>query len=237
LRDASAVICITPGGRDLLLGRLPRSERGAIDKKICVITSAISTAWHEPPESLQPSPTGSIRLISISDMTRNKNVRAVIDAAEILSQRGVAVELTLVGGLRERLPIRLPDWVRYIPHVCDKRALRDLVRTQDVFVMPSFAETFGLAYVEALSQGVPVVHSRGQAVEGLFTEGIVSMGVDPRSPAEIAAAIEHLSSGRTRNWRQCISETLRFRWNLVAEQLHGVYSKAVTTSATQSLPR
>ena len=43
--------------------------------------------------------------------------------------------------------------------------------------MPSRYETFGLVYGEAMSQGLPIIYSKGQGVDGYFKEGTVGYGV------------------------------------------------------------
>jgi glycosyltransferase involved in cell wall biosynthesis len=223
LRAASAVVCLTPAGSAQLLDRLPVSERKSVESKLQIVPNAIGTFWHEAPDRLDEREDSSIRLISISDMSPNKNVRTIIEATSILMRRHGAVRLTLIGGNRRRLPNSLPSWVDYMPHVADRVKLRDILRRHDVFVMPSFAETFGLVYVEALSQGLPVIFSRGQAVDGLFTEGVVASAVDPHSPRSVANAVEKLALSRRVSWRQCIYEAESFRWEIVAKRLHAVY--------------
>jgi glycosyltransferase involved in cell wall biosynthesis len=235
LRAASSVVCLTPAGRDLLLSRIPRSERDGVRRKINLVPSAIGTVWHDAPASVGISPAGTIRLLSVSDMSPNKNVPAVLAAARTLVKRGLNVTLTLVGGSPERLPRRLDPWVTHIPHTRDREALRNLFRQHDVFVLPSFAETFGLVYVEALSQGLPVIHSRGQAIDGLFPEGIISEPVDPRSPDSIADAAARLTSARPGTWQRCIDETRGYRWPLVAERVHAIYRDAGLPDSTTSL--
>ena len=47
--------------------------------------------------------------------------------------------------------------------------------------MTSLGESFGLTYAEAMSQGVPVIYSKGQGFDGQFKEGVVGYHVDPLS--------------------------------------------------------
>jgi glycosyltransferase involved in cell wall biosynthesis len=51
------------------------------------------------------------------------------------------------------------------------------------FVMPSFSETFGMVYAEALINGTPILYSRGTGFDGLFEN--VGEAVDPRSVESI----------------------------------------------------
>ncbi len=60
--------------------------------------------------------------------------------------------------------------VRCIGHV----APADMGRTMERYgamVLPSFPESFGLVYLEALAAGIPVMSSRGYALDGFFSAG------------------------------------------------------------------
>ena len=58
--------------------------------------------------------------------------------------------------------------------------------------MPSAPESFGLVYVEALSQGLPIIYTKGEGFDGYYEEGEVGWAVDPRNPAEIANRVEKI---------------------------------------------
>jgi len=93
-----------------------------------------------------------------------------------------------------------------------------------VFVMASRAESFGLVYLEALSQGLPVVHSIGEGIDGYFKEKGVSFAADPDNPLDIARGIEHLSSFCLRRATACRDAAKNFSWEKVAEKLVACYS-------------
>ena len=65
-------------------------------------------------------------------------------------------------------------------------------RAADVFVYPSFNETFGLPILEAMASGCPVVTSDTSAMPE--TAGGAAVLVNPRDPASIAQGI--LDGGR-----------------------------------------
>lgn len=87
-----------------------------------------------------------------------------------IAQRGLEGAVTLVGALpNAELLARLPHY----------RAL----------LLPSLNETFGMVYVEALFAGVPVLFTRGTAIDG-YLQGIdVAITVPPRDVAAIGDAI------------------------------------------------
>jgi glycosyltransferase involved in cell wall biosynthesis len=53
-------------------------------------------------------------------------------------------------------------------------------------------EGFGLVFAEAMAAGLPVVACRAAAVPELVRDGETGLLVSPRSPAELAAALERL---------------------------------------------
>ena len=69
--------------------------------------------------------------------------------------------------------------------------LAKVMRQCAVFAMPSIYETFGLVYLEALSQNLPVIYTRGQGIDGLF-DNTVGIGTDPKSVEEICFSIKSI---------------------------------------------
>ena len=55
--------------------------------------------------------------------------------------------------------------------------------------MPSYTESFGLVYAEAMSQKLPVIYSKGQGFDGQFEEGLVGYHVSPYDVKDIANGI------------------------------------------------
>jgi alpha-1,6-mannosyltransferase len=84
--------------------------------------------------------------------------------------------LALVGDgpMRARLVAQAggASWVRFLPYERDRSRLADLLAAIDLFVAPSSNETFGLAPLEALACGTPVLSAdRGGISEQVETSG------------------------------------------------------------------
>lgn len=65
----------------------------------------------------------------------------------------------------------------------------DHYRLADAFVMPGCGEGFGIAYLEAMACGVPVVASTADASREAVLDGALGEVADPANPASIRAAI------------------------------------------------
>jgi glycosyltransferase involved in cell wall biosynthesis len=69
-------------------------------------------------------------------------------------------------------------------------AFRDLVRSYDLVINPSRMETFGMAAIEVLAAGVPLLSSRSGIIEQVQTNP--EMLFAPHDPASLAVALENL---------------------------------------------
>lgn len=65
-------------------------------------------------------------------------------------------------------------------------------RRADALIFPNEQQTWGLAVLEAMARGVPVIVSRGAGVHEVLADNENALLVDPRRPEEIAAAIIRL---------------------------------------------
>lgn len=124
-----------------------------------------------------------------------KEVELLLGAwPEVYRQTGA--QLAMVGGgpLKERLLAMTAGapWVRFLPYEGDRARLADLLAAVDLFVAPSSIETFGLAPLEALASGTPVLSADRGGVSEQVTgsgSGAVFESGKPGSLAEVAVRL------------------------------------------------
>ncbi|MFM9595244.1 glycosyltransferase [Streptomyces scabiei] len=135
---------------------------------------------------------GGLLLVMCSRLSVEKRPGTAVDALEALLRRGRRAVLVVAGDgpLRDRLRQRakgLP--VTFLGHVGDRAALGALQASADVALAPGPAETFGLAALEAMACGTPVVASSSSALP----EVIGSAGAAAADRGEaFADAVEEL---------------------------------------------
>ncbi|UVS82258.1 glycosyltransferase [Actinokineospora sp. UTMC 2448] len=106
-------------------------------------------------------------LVHCGRLSPEKHVERSVDTLAALHDAGVRARLVVAGdGPRraalERRAAGLP--VTFLGFVSDRMAVADLLATADVSLAPGPHETFGLAALEALASGTPVVVSRSSAL-------------------------------------------------------------------------
>jgi glycosyltransferase involved in cell wall biosynthesis len=119
---------------------------------------------------------------------------------------------------KERI-VRIDDFA-----AAEKASLFDAF---DVFVLPSTAESFGIAYLEAWLCKKPVVGANIGPTRCVINEGVDGLLVNPGDPSDIAGAVINLLSDPSR--RRAMGESgyektvSRFTWEQVTDKVEGLY--------------
>jgi glycosyltransferase involved in cell wall biosynthesis len=99
----------------------------------------------------------------------------------------------------------------------------------DVFAMPSIAESFGIAYLEAWVCKKPVIGSRIGSTQCVIENGVDGMLVEPENPEDLAGAICRLLSDRPlreQMGRTGHSKTMtRFTWETITDEVEDIYRR------------
>jgi UDP-glucose:(heptosyl)LPS alpha-1,3-glucosyltransferase len=96
----------------------------------------------------------------------------------------------------------------------------------DIFVMPSVFDTFGMAVLEAMAAGLPVIITRKVGARDLLTDGVQGfiLGETPK-PAELAAKMALLLNPehRMKMGEKARATALQHTWDRVADEMEEVY--------------
>jgi alpha-1,6-mannosyltransferase len=125
-------------------------------------------------------------LVYAGRFAREKNLA---DLGGAMRELGPSCLLLLVGAGKP--PGDLPANVRVIEYLRSREELAALLADCDAFVHPGDQETFGLAALEAMACGVPVVGADAAGVGELLGAG-AGIAVRPRCPHALAEGIERL---------------------------------------------
>ncbi|MBI1975582.1 MAG: glycosyltransferase family 4 protein [Candidatus Vogelbacteria bacterium] len=142
-----------------------------------------------------------LKALAVGILFAHRRFEDLIVAVNILKSKGYDMTLSIVGGdadlrYKERLvsliaSLHLENTVTLLGAVSGKELL-GAYAGHDVFVFPSHLQSWGIAVFEAMASGMPVIVSRTAGASEVLTDGENALLVSPKSPSEIAAAIEQL---------------------------------------------
>ena len=174
------------------------------------------------------------KVLYVGNFSHNKNVLRLCEAVLQLSKENEFrdITLTLVGGGGRDADEKVPQWIEihkdvadFIGPIYEKEKLCEIFRKHSVFAMPSIHETFGLVYIEALSQNLPVLFTKGQGIDGLFPSS-VGEAVNPLSVEQIKAGLISILRNKAGYSNEGMDFDM-FRWNKIASKYINIYNQII----------
>ena len=81
-----------------------------------------------------------------------------------------------------------------------------------------------MVYVEAMSQGLPVIYTKEQGFDGNFEEGEVGYHVVYNNPIEIAKRIMDIKADYSNISKNAIEGSKRFNWDNISDEYIELYT-------------
>ena len=230
--SAEKVIFIAPALHERLLKHPSLlGMKAEVEQKSEVVPNGINDFWfnnlHTERDINHPH-----NLMYAGIFNRNKNLPRLIHVLRSLRSQFPDLHFDVAGdgGDNEKQVLLLmkenAEWITYHGKITDLEEMRKLYRANSVFVMPSKSETFGLVYIEALSQGLSVIWSQGEAIDGMFSEHI-GESVNPLNNNDISEKIKRLLSQSDAYETLPDSTFESFRWSSIAQKYRTLYSQII----------
>ncbi|AXY61541.1 glycosyltransferase family 4 protein [Acinetobacter sp. WCHAc010052] len=136
------------------------------------------------------------KILFVGSFDLNKNIMAVFNSCSALYNLRGDFQLEFIGGsvtdFKKICQINsIPDWVSVLDKI-PKEELLLKYRSSNILLVPSFLETFGMVYIEAISQGCIAICSKNQGIDGLFSNENILYTVDPCDCISISEALNNL---------------------------------------------
>lgn len=222
VRGASVVVCAS---------QFAASEFKGSNVDIRLIPLGVDTDTFRPVLREPNYPT--IKIVHCGRFSHEKNPTVAIEALRILHTRGVSASLTMIGSgplekdlqeLAQGLPIA------FLGHLSSRTEIARLLARADVGVYMGGVETFGLAILETLACGIPVVVSQDGAGKELLSSN-VGVAVDD-DPAAVADAILVLTQNNSFAdiSIECREHAAQFTWDKTAAAMLNIFQELTRDS-------
>ena len=237
LKAANMIVFISPKYKENFLREvIPADVRKEIEERVMVIPNGVSNVFLENKSMEHKTFDGKLNLIFVAAFYKGKGLVETIRAIELLRNKGYNITLNAIGkGLPNRphdseyeaqvdALAKGKDWIKIQTFKKPEEIIAEM-RQANAFVMVSKPETFGLVYVEALSQHLPIIYAQGQGFDGYYPDGFVGYPAEAGNIESIAEKIENL----TKNYSSIANnvESLNldedFDWSNIGKKYLSIY--------------
>jgi glycosyltransferase involved in cell wall biosynthesis len=226
-RLADKLLLLNEGDREFAVRRKWKSP-GDIE----IVPHAVSDRFlDESPAPEEPRGGG---LLFCGTWDRVKGIDYLVAAFGLLFERGLRVNLTILGGgvsesiIRSSFPDHLQQLITVVPRAPEEEVMRHY-RRHDALVFCSTYEGFGMVVVEAMSQRLPVVATPVGCAASLVRDKETGLVVAARDARALADAIARLLEDRAMGLRLADNafQTVReMTWKNTALKTLDLYSSA-----------
>ena len=174
-----------------------------------------------------------------SRLSREKRPDLAIESLRVMRRGGFPARLIVAGSgplaasLRRRaegLPVEL------VGHLGERSSVARLLGAADVVLAPGPVETFGLAALEALACGTPVVAASTSAVAELVTGG-AGRSARPEPPAFAAAVAALLAMPEVQRRAAARARAELFPWSRTTDTMLALHGLATSDSDARQTER
>ena len=230
LEHADRVVFASESYRTTLFQQYVKSKRQQeqLMKKSVIIPYGINDIFFHKFSKMPKEQRSEIKILCVGMICKNKNQITLQKAIEILRKKGLDASLTLIGKHQNDhiyQSLCNCEFVRIVEYI-SKEELLKYYRESDVFCLPSLTETFGLVYAEAISQGLPILYTKGQGFDCQFPEGTVGYHVNATDPFDIANKIM-LICNEPNKYDACISNAKKFSWERIAYDYKVLFNSVI----------
>jgi glycosyltransferase involved in cell wall biosynthesis len=175
---------------------------------------------------------GELLALTVANLRWQKGHDILLRAAKSVTSRGLPVRFVFVGdGPRrrelelQRASLSLDDQVLFLG---DRDDVPRLLAAADLFVLPSRFESLGLALIEAVCSGLPVVATAVGEIPNLGLEVGGALVVPPEQAEALAEALESLvrdGAQRTQRTAAALALAERFDVRRSVREVESVYDE------------
>uniref|UniRef100_UPI0031BAB226 glycosyltransferase family 4 protein n=1 Tax=Staphylococcus sp. GDY8P76P TaxID=2804426 RepID=UPI0031BAB226 len=226
LTKASAIVFLSESYKDKAIEHLFKNEEAqVIIDKSYIIPNGINEFWIEHMSQIKKTIDETINIIIVCRIMKNKNIEIL---AENLTKEciGKNISIHVVGDIVDKNYFdNLQKYNNLIFHgKKSKVEIRELMKDMHIFMMLSHNETFGLVYLEAITQNLPVIYTKGEGFDRYFNEGTVGYASNSKDGTELIKQTHKMIKNYACFQQQlnCLDKQ-QFSWEHNAERHKNIY--------------
>ena len=176
-------------------------------------------------------------ILSVGEINENKNHKIVLRALDALRKEGFDLSTLHYGicgdgAYRKSLEKLIDDYKlrEYVSLYGYCRNVSDYIQAADFMVFPSEREGLGMAALEALACGIPVIASDNRGTREYMSDGINGFVCDYKNEKEFAECIKELIINMSHEEKRamslnCVASVKKFDKNITERIMTEIYQR------------
>lgn len=218
---ADVILCLSGYARKTL------TDHGISPSKIRVVNLGFDPQKFLPKDNYVAS--GKLKIIFAGTVTRRKGIDTILKVHRELAEH---IDLTLVGPMADAQDLLDAHGLPFTWHpFVEQQRLNELYRESDLFVFPSYLDSWAMVVVEAMACGIPVIVSENTgAKEAVSNDSgfIIAPGDAVMLKEKIGYFIKNRSAVETMG-RNARKEALNYTWDRYYKSIGDVIKKPDTS--------
>lgn len=200
-----------------------RGNKKVLDKlkSAYIIPNGIDDFWHNnySQKYKKINTEKEINILFVGRIYRQKNLHRVVEAIELLNKQKFDLKYNVVGNIIDKeyfQKLKRSHIFNYLGEK-NKEDVLTIMNDNDLFIMPSENETFGLVYVEAISQNLPILFTENEGIDQYFPENKYGVAVNAYDVNSIQKGIVKLIENYEEYQKNMITkkELSDFKWKKI----------------------
>ncbi len=185
LRNSKAIACRSYVLKNRLLKLYPEFEHKTFVAPSGIEENAIT-------DDIRSIDVNNLKIVTCANFKKRKNIDKLILAQKDLAE----IQLTVIGDGKQRKWLEGLDNSVIFTGRLENSEVLDEMKKNDIFILPSVGETFGMVYLEAMAAGCITVCTQNDAIDGIIQNGINGFAVRPDSKSirKLIEKIQNMSA-------------------------------------------
>ena len=169
----------------------------------------------------------------VARLIPQKKVDDLIKAIALLKKEYPNIKCKIVGSGDEMKNLKaitkklsLEDNIEFLGFIEKHEDVLSIIKSSDVFVLPSILEGFGIAVIEAMALNVPYVATRIPPIVEVTNNGVGGLLFEPENVKELAKNIKKLLNDKElldKKRKESKEFVKRYDWEIIIQKLKEIY--------------
>ena len=236
LKNADRIIFLTSVYEQKLFDKyIPKKFRDELKSKIVIIPNGIDSLFLN--NMAQPRSRVSenkLNVITVGMVNKNKNQTYICDQLEKYQKDNpdIIVSYKNFGIIRFERDKKYAALLNKYPFAerCEPKSHMELIeeyRKADIFALRSKTESFGIVYAEAISQGLPILYTKGEGFDTQFDDGVVGHAVDLSKNGDFVQKLESILNDYEGFSKRALEGASKFDWKKIGRRYSELYAEVI----------